>query len=52
MQVAALLAGKFQDLIEKFFIIDCRYPYEYLGGHIQVRLHCRISGEGLEIDFY
>ncbi|ERE81263.1 M-phase inducer phosphatase 3-like protein [Cricetulus griseus] len=32
--VAALLSGKFQDLIEKFYIIDCRYPYEYLGGHI------------------
>lgn len=39
MQVAALLAGKFQDLIEKFFIIDCRYPYEYLGGHIQGALN-------------
>lgn len=38
MQVAALLLGKFQGLIEKFYIIDCRYPYEYLGGHIQVRL--------------
>ncbi|XP_040614020.1 M-phase inducer phosphatase 3 [Mesocricetus auratus] len=32
--VAALLSGKFQGLIEKFYIIDCRYPYEYLGGHI------------------
>ncbi|OBS80957.1 hypothetical protein A6R68_20853 [Neotoma lepida] len=32
--VAALLAGNFQGLIEKFYIIDCRYPYEYLGGHI------------------
>lgn len=39
IQVAALLTGKFQSLIEKFYIIDCRYPYEYLGGHIQVRLH-------------
>ncbi|XP_006204653.1 M-phase inducer phosphatase 3 isoform X3 [Vicugna pacos] len=33
--VAALLLGKFQGLIEKFYVIDCRYPYEYLGGHIQ-----------------
>ncbi|KAM8763910.1 M-phase inducer phosphatase 3 isoform 2-T2 [Rhynchonycteris naso] len=33
--VTALLLGKFQGLIEKFYIIDCRYPYEYLGGHIQ-----------------
>uniref|UniRef100_A0A8D2D151 M-phase inducer phosphatase n=1 Tax=Sciurus vulgaris TaxID=55149 RepID=A0A8D2D151_SCIVU len=37
--VAALLSGKFQDLIEKFYIIDCRYPYEYLGGHIQGSLN-------------
>ncbi|XP_032332731.1 M-phase inducer phosphatase 3 isoform X4 [Camelus ferus] len=34
-KVAALLSGKFQGLIEKFYVIDCRYPYEYLGGHIQ-----------------
>ncbi|XP_069339795.1 M-phase inducer phosphatase 3 isoform X4 [Eulemur rufifrons] len=38
-KVAALLLGKFQDLIEKFYIIDCRYPYEYLGGHIQGALN-------------
>ncbi|XP_004610042.2 M-phase inducer phosphatase 3 [Sorex araneus] len=37
--VAALLSGKFQDLIEKFYIIDCRFPYEYLGGHIQGALN-------------
>uniref|UniRef100_A0A673T8P1 M-phase inducer phosphatase n=1 Tax=Suricata suricatta TaxID=37032 RepID=A0A673T8P1_SURSU len=37
--VAALLSGKFQSLIEKFYIIDCRYPYEYLGGHIQGALN-------------
>lgn len=37
--VADLLLGKFQGLIEKFFIIDCRYPYEYLGGHIQGALN-------------
>ncbi|KAM6148476.1 LOW QUALITY PROTEIN: M-phase inducer phosphatase 3 [Erethizon dorsatum] len=35
--VAALLSGGFQDLIAKSYIIDCRYPFEYLGGHIQVR---------------
>uniref|UniRef100_H0WZP1 M-phase inducer phosphatase n=1 Tax=Otolemur garnettii TaxID=30611 RepID=H0WZP1_OTOGA len=37
--MAALLLGKFQGLIEKFYIIDCRYPYEYLGGHIQGALN-------------
>ncbi|XP_051699381.1 M-phase inducer phosphatase 3 isoform X2 [Oryctolagus cuniculus] len=38
-KVADLLLGKFQGLIEKFYIIDCRYPYEYLGGHIQGALN-------------
>ncbi|XP_061045627.1 M-phase inducer phosphatase 3 isoform X3 [Eubalaena glacialis] len=38
-KVAALLLGKFQGLIEKFYIIDCRYPYEFLGGHIQGALN-------------
>ncbi|XP_028618569.1 M-phase inducer phosphatase 3 isoform X5 [Grammomys surdaster] len=33
-KVAALLSGKFQSVIERFYVIDCRYPYEYLGGHI------------------
>ncbi|XP_064452035.1 M-phase inducer phosphatase 3 isoform X5 [Mirounga angustirostris] len=46
-KVAALLSGKFQSLIEKFYIIDCRYPYEYLGGHIQVPLSER-RGQGSE----
>ncbi|XP_060096099.1 M-phase inducer phosphatase 3 isoform X2 [Heteronotia binoei] len=33
--MAALLHDQFQSLIEKFCIIDCRYPYEYHGGHIK-----------------
>ncbi|XP_042307382.1 M-phase inducer phosphatase 3 isoform X7 [Sceloporus undulatus] len=33
--MAALIYDQFQSLIEKFFIIDCRYPYEYHGGHIK-----------------
>uniref|UniRef100_A0A452J2S4 M-phase inducer phosphatase n=1 Tax=Gopherus agassizii TaxID=38772 RepID=A0A452J2S4_9SAUR len=37
--VAALLFGQFQSLIETFYIIDCRYPYEYLGGHIKGALN-------------
>uniref|UniRef100_A0A8C3XWJ6 M-phase inducer phosphatase n=1 Tax=Chelydra serpentina TaxID=8475 RepID=A0A8C3XWJ6_CHESE len=37
--VAALLFGQFQSLIEIFYIIDCRYPYEYLGGHIKGALN-------------
>ncbi|XP_037658117.1 M-phase inducer phosphatase 3 isoform X3 [Choloepus didactylus] len=43
--VAALLWGKYQSLIEKFYIIDCRYPYEYLGGHIRGALNLYIQEE-------
>ena len=27
--------GKYKDRIESYHIIDCRYSYEYNGGHIQ-----------------
>ena len=33
--VSHLLNGQFSDTIGDFTIIDCRYPYEYNGGHIQ-----------------
>ncbi len=29
-----LVDGKFNDKITSFIIIDCRYTYEYEGGHI------------------
>ncbi|XP_038678146.1 cell division cycle 25 homolog d [Scyliorhinus canicula] len=35
LQTAALLAGQFEDLIDEYVIVDCRYPYEYNGGHIK-----------------
>ncbi|XP_026576831.1 M-phase inducer phosphatase 3 [Pseudonaja textilis] len=37
--MVALLHNQFQSLIEKFYIIDCRYPYEYHGGHIKGALN-------------
>ncbi|OWF49483.1 M-phase inducer phosphatase-like isoform X1 [Mizuhopecten yessoensis] len=30
-----VLAGKFDDSVSSFRVIDCRYPYEYEGGHIK-----------------
>lgn len=30
-----LLEGRYQHFIEKFTIIDCRYPYEYEHGHVR-----------------
>ncbi|XP_051000609.1 M-phase inducer phosphatase 2 [Acomys russatus] len=33
--MVALLTGKFSNIVEKFVIVDCRYPYEFEGGHIK-----------------
>ncbi|XP_071089164.1 M-phase inducer phosphatase-like [Haliotis cracherodii] len=33
--VSKLLAGDYEDIISSYRIIDCRYPYEYEGGHIE-----------------
>lgn len=32
--MAKLLRGEFYDRVSSCHIIDCRYPYEYDGGHI------------------
>ncbi|NWI17003.1 MPIP2 phosphatase, partial [Crypturellus soui] len=31
-----VLTGQFSSLIESCVVVDCRYPYEYEGGHIKV----------------
>ncbi|XP_036324341.1 M-phase inducer phosphatase [Rhagoletis pomonella] len=33
--MARLLRGEFDDVVASYRIIDCRYPYEYEGGHIR-----------------
>ncbi|KAM9223610.1 M-phase inducer phosphatase 2-like [Leptosomus discolor] len=33
--MVAVLTGQFSSLIESCVIVDCRYPYEYKGGHIK-----------------
>ncbi|XP_068115491.1 M-phase inducer phosphatase 1-A-like [Hyperolius riggenbachi] len=33
--LAHLLRGGYKDTIEKYCVVDCRYPYEYAGGHIK-----------------
>jgi len=30
-----LMSGNFNSIAQNFLIIDCRYPYEYQGGHLQ-----------------
>lgn len=33
------MSGQYNDLVERLFVIDCRYPYEYEGGHIKGALN-------------
>ncbi|NXP41924.1 MPIP1 phosphatase, partial [Leiothrix lutea] len=33
--MVSVLTGKFESFIKQCVIIDCRYPYEYEGGHIK-----------------
>ncbi|NP_001089673.1 cell division cycle 25A S homeolog [Xenopus laevis] len=43
-----ILNGRFDPFIERFVVIDCRYPYEYEGGHIQgaINIHMEQAAEG------
>jgi rhodanese-related sulfurtransferase len=34
-----LLSGAYSDEVEKFTVVDCRYPYEFKGGHIEGALN-------------
>ena len=36
-QMAMAISGQFSELVEHLIVIDCRYPYEFEGGHIKVR---------------
>ncbi|XP_051662102.1 M-phase inducer phosphatase 1 isoform X1 [Manacus candei] len=39
--IVSVLTGKFESFIKQCVIMDCRYPYEYEGGHIKgaINLH-------------
>ncbi|KAI6075467.1 M-phase inducer phosphatase [Aix galericulata] len=48
--IVSVLTGKFASFIKECVIIDCRYPYEYEGGHIKnkrviIVFHCEFSSE-------
>ncbi|XP_069044940.1 cell division cycle 25 homolog d [Lepisosteus oculatus] len=45
--VASLLLGEYSTAVRSFLIVDCRYPYEYQGGHIKgaVNLHSEAQVE-------
>lgn len=40
-----LMDGGFSETIESFTIVDCRYPYEYQGGHIKNSLNIHTGSE-------
>ncbi|CAM5168632.1 unnamed protein product [Natator depressus] len=37
--VASLLRGQLAGVVEEYVVVDCRYPYEYAGGHIKGALN-------------
>ncbi|MBN3312280.1 MPIP1 phosphatase, partial [Atractosteus spatula] len=45
--VVSLLRGEYSTVVKSFLIVDCRYPYEYQGGHIKgaVNLHSEAQVE-------
>jgi len=45
----SVLTGKFASFIKECVIIDCRYPYEYEGGHIKVGCPWKSSEELSEV---
>ena len=40
-----ILKGEFEETIGRFLIVDCRYPYEYNGGHIEGAVNCFTKDE-------
>ncbi|XP_067884837.1 M-phase inducer phosphatase 2 [Heterodontus francisci] len=43
--VIQLVNGKFDKFVERFLLFDCRYPYEYEGGHIKGALNLHMEDE-------
>ena len=37
--MARIVNNEFEDKLVDYTIVDCRYPYEFDGGHIKVGLY-------------
>ncbi|KAF5286222.1 hypothetical protein FQR65_LT02234 [Abscondita terminalis] len=46
--LALLLRGKYRGLVNSYKVIDCRYPYEYNGGHIEGAINLYTKEQILE----
>ncbi|NWX39640.1 MPIP2 phosphatase, partial [Steatornis caripensis] len=46
--MAAVLTGQFSSLIESCVVVDCRYPYEYEGGHIKGAVNLPLARDAEE----
>lgn len=43
--MTGVLSGQYESVIERCVVIDCRYPYEYEGGHIRGALNLYLEQE-------
>jgi hypothetical protein len=51
VKVVDVLNGAYDDQVDEYIIVDSRYPYEYLGGHIQNALNIYTKEELYETMF-
>ncbi|PVU90609.1 hypothetical protein BB559_004552 [Furculomyces boomerangus] len=49
--MAEILSGKYNSLYNNLIVVDCRFPYEYQGGHIQDATNTPTI-ESLELTFF
>ncbi|NWY91260.1 MPIP2 phosphatase, partial [Loxia curvirostra] len=46
--LAAVLSGHYSSFIESSVVVDCRYPYEYEGGHVKGAVNLPLQRDAVE----
>lgn len=46
-----MLEGRYRDKYDELFIIDCRFPYEFEGGHIKSAVNINTTDKLEELLF-